>query len=65
MIKLEVESYCNNCDEFEPVSDKVRLYSDTGTVESYTSVKCEKRMICRAIASHIYREMKKEEDKNE
>lgn len=65
MIKLEVEDYCHNCEEFEPVADTNRLYSELEVVESYTSVRCEKRMVCRAIASHIAREMKKGENKNE
>lgn len=62
MIKLDVESYCQDCSDFEPMVQ--RLYAG-GTVLDQT-VTCENIQHCRKICEHVRRcheqEMKGEND---
>lgn len=63
MIKLKVEDYCSNCDEFEPTSVVVtNTYNDylhcKTVVERNTTVMCEHRERCRCIHEYIKEKVK-------
>ena len=54
MIKLEVEQYCQNCPEFEPVVDSTALFINEGdVVRRETTVTCKHRERCINIFKHI------------
>jgi len=52
MISLNVESYCDECAEFEPVCQK--LFADLKTIA--TIVECEHRSLCANLKKHIEQE---------
>lgn len=49
MISLNVESYCDECAEFEPVCQK--LFADLENTA--TIVECEHRSLCAKLEKHI------------
>ena len=49
MISLNVESYCDECAEFEPVCQK--LFADLKCTA--TIVECEHRSLCAKLKKHI------------
>lgn len=48
MISLDIQDYCNNCSDFEPV----KVVAET-PFEIYTCVQCENKEKCEAIAGRI------------
>lgn len=53
MIQLKVEKYCEDCPDFEAVTNKLdRAYLD-GKVCFLTIVRCENSDRCREIQKHI------------
>ena len=52
MISLNVESYCDECAEFEPVCQK--LFADLESTA--TKVECEHRSLCAKLKKHIEQE---------
>lgn len=56
MIKLNVEDYCQNCKNFEPIKNE--LYADLDNVCQV--VTCEHAYICDAIFVHILNYLQKE-----
>lgn len=52
MISLNVESYCDECAEFEPVCQK--LFADLKIAA--TIVECEHRSLCENLKKHIEQE---------
>lgn len=58
MISLQVESYCDNCDGFEPVVIHTKSFSFVdNSEESNTIVKCDNARKCAAIYRHIQKEV--------
>lgn len=51
-IKLEVEKYCENCEDFEPVAYKAS-YQCWEKITTDTVVKCQNADKCRCICAHI------------
>lgn len=68
MIKLTVEDYCQDCDEFEPEVSKLRIHlSDEkpfdwqyGPTKTDTIIKCKHGMRCACIKRYL----SKQENKN-
>lgn len=53
-ILLKVESYCENCDLFEPKTEKATLYSMAGELEvCNTIVTCASRTRCKEFYERI------------
>lgn len=56
-IKLDIQPYCENCDEFEPVKDiGITFYADNDNqaLSSFcTRVFCKHEKRCKEIAKHI------------
>lgn len=57
MINLFVESYCQNCPYFEPVTEKLVDYYDSRAVE--TRVHCSDMNKCNIIHNQILEEQAK------
>ncbi len=59
MISLDIQDYCHNCPDFEPV----KAVAET-PFEIYTCVQCENKGKCEAIAGHIREQLagKKEDE---
>lgn len=53
MIKLNVEDYCQNCQDFDPMKETTNLYSGDCIIESHTSVYCHYRNRCAAVAKWL------------
>lgn len=62
MIKLSVESYCQDCVAFNPVMETERLPSDRLIYETDKIVRCEHADLCRYLTDRFKKELK--EDKN-
>lgn len=60
MITLNVEPYCNECKEFEPVVE--RFYADCKVLQQ--TVICAHRGQCASIACYIQKQMGGEKDGN-
>lgn len=60
MIKLVHEKYCENCQNYSPVTDTSYMSSNDGIEICYTQVKCEYAKRCKCIADHIKASMKEE-----
>lgn len=52
MIKLDVEDYCHNCNEFEPDVHREHLYF-AGKDKLETVVRCEHRIRCESIKNYL------------
>lgn len=53
-ILLKVESYCDNCDLFEPKTEKTALYSTADELEvCNTVVTCTSRRRCKELYKRI------------
>lgn len=72
MIKLEVETYCQTCPEFEPDVEKdveERMYYDSFWFDSKTVsicntiVRCKHRNRCASIHDDIEKKIRKEQEK--
>lgn len=72
MIKLEVETYCQTCPEFEPDVEKEveeRMYYDAGWFDGKTVnicnaiVRCKYRNRCASIRNDIEEKIRKEKEK--
>lgn len=66
MIKLEVESYCHSCPDFEVDVEKPTAYyanfEECETVGD-TVIFCENRDRCRRMMEHLKAEMKENKEK--
>lgn len=58
MIKLEVEPYCDNCDGFEPIVERLRRPG-----ELYIVIKCKYQSRCNVVYCHLKKQIESE-DKN-
>ena len=66
MIRLAVESYCEDCLVFDPDVDRPQKLYCGGDLVSQTDtvVRCSYRYRCAGIRRYLEREMKKEENTN-
>lgn len=64
MIGLQVESYCQNCSDFEPIKDIVTWCSTDGSDGISTVIKCDQAERCRAFYEHIRDHYTKETEVN-
>lgn len=62
MIKLSLEDYCQDCNQFEPVAKRANdtIYSMGGEIDAPSSenfncihVICEHTFLCRRLARHL------------
>lgn len=53
MIKLDVEDYCQNCQDFYPEKETTKLYDGFKMVDSQTIVYCHYRNRCAAVAKWL------------
>ncbi len=66
MIKIDVESYCQNCLDFKAdVTKPERLYAGNEEVALIgdTIVRCEYRKRCAGIHRYLQQQMKREDEK--
>lgn len=57
MIHLEVQDYCQNCDDFEPVkASALHVACVAGGATLETFVRCENEKRCKQIYEHIVKE---------
>lgn len=68
MIRLCVEDYCQDCSEFDPITENkdteyVSYSADNVIYEAYTSteVRCSKEKRCRAIFNYLKNQSEKKE----
>ena len=64
MIKLEVEPYCHDCEDFEPECNKVCVHSVIGTLAVAQVVTCVNRARCLKIHDRIKQTFEKEQKEN-
>ena len=59
MIRVEVEKYCDNCNQFDPdVSYPVNAYSGSEVyMTTDTVIRCKDRKRCERLKHHIKKEM--------
>lgn len=62
MIKLEVEDYCQNCDEFEPDVRKDQFFAGGDVYCTETTVRCEHRMRCATLVKYFKEAAKKQNE---
>ena len=61
MIKLNVDTYCHSCDNFEPVAEKQDDYDFVdGEYVSYFEVQCVNKELCYNLWKHMLNCGKKE-----
>lgn len=53
MITLQVEPYCQNCPDFEPVKNAITSYAGNVAIERNTVVTCEHKDRCAAVAKFL------------
>lgn len=54
MIKLDVEDYCEECEDFLPSSDVIKLVDKNGnTISCDNYVRCKHRARCQSIYSQM------------
>lgn len=53
MIKLDVEDYCQNCEDFKPTANTIKLYSKLQVQDIDTTVCCKYKDRCAGIARQI------------
>lgn len=62
MINLEVNEYCHNCPEFQPLVDKEYYESGYGDEFTNTTVTCKYAQRCEAIAEYFKKHAKHEKN---
>lgn len=63
MIELQVEEYCQNCEEFFPyIGSRNVCECDNGDVICVTTIKCDKNKECSAMYKRITRFLKYRKD---
>lgn len=55
MISLAIETYCNDCDGFEPKTVRIECDNNTDII-----VRCESARRCMRMYEHLKREVKNE-----
>lgn len=53
MIKLQVESYCQDCPDFKPSKSTITYHGDDKVVKCDTIVECEHKDRCAAVAKFL------------
>ena len=58
MINLDVEDYCQDCDEFEPCGERI-CYEDMASFNRYVEqrVTCEHKNMCRRLVKYLQRKV--------
>lgn len=77
MIKLKIDDYCENCDEFEPEVEKDKMHLSDRPVDFnqsywefgsqfkyFTTITCKHRERCKSIADYIKKNIEKEKSEN-
>lgn len=53
MIRLDVEDYCQDCDDFEPVAERTNYYAGEVLKKCDTIVRCKHAGRCASIAEYL------------
>lgn len=53
MIKVSVESYCHNCSDFIPKTEKTGYYNGDNIEKHDTIIYCEQKDRCHSIVKYI------------
>ena len=56
MIDLQIESYCNNCPDFEVEQETMSF----GISDNYHKLECKHRYKCKSLANYLKRELPNE-----
>lgn len=62
MIRLQVEEYCHNCKEFEPVAHKSILHANFSDIMVETIVRCKNCDKCKAQYDYLKTQEKTNEN---
>ena len=62
MIKLNIEEYCHNCEDFEPTCEKIFGRTLIGPIMFDQIVTCVNKNKCRCIHTHIKQSFEKEKN---
>lgn len=61
MIELNVEKYCHDCDEFEPVASRIKdagdYFGDNPHPNTY--VRCKHEAVCKRIREYLKKARKR------
>ena len=60
MITLNVEAYCQNCPRFEPIANKLPLFSGEDYVFVQTEIVCQHREQCDTMANFLRKELERD-----
>lgn len=62
MITLNVEAYCQNCPRFEPIANKLPLFSGEDYAFVQTEIVCRHREQCDTMANFLRKELERRGD---
>ncbi len=53
MIQLDLHEYCQQCRDFDAVTEKNVLFADGSVMETTFTVRCRNKAHCEALVRHL------------